>query len=166
MHLGIIVLAIEVVLAGCVKVELLERIVLLIDGSGTVDIDLDGRPQVLQLGAAGVGINRQVKRVTLDPRELSPNICIDVDGRLLSSSRAFGVAVVQAVPVEGAIESMVAKDSLRTLHNIGRPRTEGRAMVADGRSQGGKGGQDCGGLHGVRILEYVQQEQGKAGMSK
>lgn len=137
------VLSMEVVLAGSVEVELGEVVRDTANGGRAVGVDLDGGAQVLKLSTAGVRVDGQAEGGAANGGLAT----VDVDRGLVGANGAELVEGVQAVPVEGTLELVEAERTLGALGQASRTRAEGGAVVADGSSQGGEGGNGEG-LHG------------------
>lgn len=130
MHLGGIVLAIQMVLTGGVEVELRQLEGLVVEADGAVGDDLERAAQVEELSAVRIRVDVEPEAASLD-RLVGARA--DVDGRLLLPLGALGVGrLVQSVPVQGPADAVEAKVGHLDRVAAGTGE-EGRPMVAEGR---------------------------------
>lgn len=137
MHLHGEVLALHAVLAGRVEVELPEVVLPPVPRQGPVlRDDLERAAQVLDDGAVGVRGQIEAQARAGDERRRG---VVEVDRALVRARRALQGLVVAAVPVQRAVEVVVAEGRDLDLSLGGGARVERGAVVADGRGQSRKG---------------------------
>ena len=106
MNLAGVVLAADAVLRGSVEVELLQGVGGAADVDGAGGVGLDAVAEVLELCAGGGVVRGEVDGAAAGR---GGGAGVDVDGGLVGAAGAGRVGGVQAVPVKGALELVVAE---------------------------------------------------------